>query len=90
MLWERRASDFRTHHTAASVVAGLAVTHPDLLVTVLPSKAWQASAGVVTLACVHTRGPVGTGFMTGAVVQVCKQKYRVEGGVETSNRFALS
>lgn len=73
MLWERRERDFRTHHAAASVATGLAVTLPDLQVTVNPGEAWQAGAGVAALARVHTRGPVGAGFVMGAVVQICKQ-----------------
>ena len=74
MLWERRERDFRTHQALASVVTGLAVTLPDLQVTVNPSEARQAGAGVTALACVHTRGPIGTGFVMGAVVQICEQK----------------
>lgn len=74
MLWERSERDFRTHQALASVVAGLAVTLPDLRVTVDPSEARQACAGVAALARVHARGPVGTGFVMGAVVQICKQR----------------
>lgn len=73
MLWERRERDFRTHQAVASVATGLAVTFPDLQVAVNPGEAWQAGAGVAALACVHTRGPVGAGFVVGAVVQICKQ-----------------
>lgn len=73
MLWERRERNFRTHQAVAFVTTGLAVTLPDLQVTVNPSEAWHAGAGVAALACVHTRGPVGTGFVMGAVVQICKQ-----------------
>lgn len=58
----------------ASVATGLAVTLPDLHVTVDPGEAWQAGAGVAALACVHTRGPVGTGFVVGAVVQILVTK----------------
>lgn len=58
----------------ASVVAGPAVTLPDLRVTVDPSEAWQAGAGVAALTCVHTSGPVGTGFVMGAVVQILVTK----------------
>lgn len=54
----------------ASVATGLAVTLPDLQVTVNPSKAWQTGAGVAALACVNARGPVGAGFVVGAVVQI--------------------
>lgn len=73
MLWERRERDFRTHQAVASVATGLAVTLPDLHVTVDPGEARQAGAGVAALACIHTRGPVGAGFVVGAVVQICKQ-----------------
>lgn len=72
MLWERRERAFRTHQTVASVATGLAVTLPDLQVTVNPGEARQTGAGVAALACVHTRGAVGTGFMVCAVVQICK------------------
>lgn len=58
----------------ASVATGLAVTLPDLHVTVNPGEAWQAGAGVAALACVHTRGPIGTGFVVGAVVQILVTK----------------
>lgn len=58
----------------ASIATGLAVTLPDLHVTVNPGEAWQAGAGVAALACVHTRGPVGTGFVVGAVVQILVTK----------------
>lgn len=54
----------------ASVATGLAVTLPDLHVTVDPGEARQAGAGVAALACIHTRGPVGAGFVVGAVVQI--------------------
>lgn len=70
MLWERRERDFRTHQAVASVVTGLAVTLPDLQVTVNPGEAWQAGTGVAALARVHARGPVGTGFVVRAVVQI--------------------
>lgn len=73
MLWERSERDFRTHQAVASVATGLAVTLPDLRVAVHPGEAWQAGAGVAPLACVQTRGPVGTGFVMGAVIQICKQ-----------------
>lgn len=72
-MWERRERDFRTHQAVASVATGVAVTLPDLQVTVDPGEAWQAGAGVAALACVHTRGPVAAGFVVGAVVQICKQ-----------------
>lgn len=58
----------------ATIATGLAVTLPDLQVTVNPGEAWQASAGVAALACVHARGPVGTGFMVGAIVQILVTK----------------
>lgn len=58
----------------ASVATGLAVTLPDLRVTVNPGEAWQAGAGVAALTRVHTRGPVGTGFVMGAVVQILVTK----------------
>lgn len=74
MLWERRERDFRTHQAVASVATGLAVTLPDLQVTVNPGEAWQTGAGVAALACVHARGPFGTRFVVRAVVQICKQK----------------
>lgn len=70
MLWERRERDFRTHHAVASIATGLAVTLPDLRVTVNPGETWQAGAGVAALTRVHTRGPIGTGFVMGAVVQI--------------------
>lgn len=73
MLWERRERDFRTHQAVASVVTGLAVTLPDLRVTVNPSEARQTGAGVAAVARVHTCGAVGTGFVMGAVVQIYKQ-----------------
>ena len=73
MLWERRERDFRTHQAVTSVATGLAVTLPDLQVTVDPGEARQAGAGVAALACVHTRGPIGTGLVVGAVVQIWKQ-----------------
>lgn len=57
-----------------SVATGLAVTLPDLQVTVDPGEARQAGAGVAALACVHTRGPVGTGLVVGAVVQILVTK----------------
>lgn len=72
MLWERRERAFRTHQTVASVATGLAVTLPDLRVTVNPGEARQTGAGVAALACVHTRGAVGTRFVVCAVVQICK------------------
>lgn len=56
----------------ASVATGLAVTLPDLGVTFRAGEARQTGTGVATLARVHTRGTVETGFMVGAVVQVCK------------------
>lgn len=73
MLWERRERDFRTHQAVASVATGLAVTLPDLRVAVNPGEAWQTGAGIAALACVHARGPVGTGLVVCAVVQICKQ-----------------
>lgn len=73
MLWERRERDFRTHQAVASVATGLAVTLPDLRVAVNPGEARQTGAGIAALACVHARGPVGTGFVVRAVVQICKQ-----------------
>lgn len=73
MLWERRERDFRTHQAVASVATGLAVTLPDLHVTVDPGEARQAGAGVAALARIHTSGPVSAGFVVGAVVQICKQ-----------------
>lgn len=72
MLWERRERAFRTHQTVASVATGLAVTLPDLQITVNPGEAQQTGTGVAALARVHTRGAVGTGFMMCAVVQICK------------------
>lgn len=51
-------------------MAGPAVTLPDLGVTVDPGEAWQAGAGVAALARVHARGPVGTGSVMRAVVQI--------------------
>jgi len=75
VLWERRERDFRTHQALASIATGLAVTLPDLQVTVNPVEARHAGAGVTALACVHTRGPVGTGLVVGAVVQICKTKW---------------
>lgn len=71
-MWERRERDFRTHQAAASVVTGPAVTLPDLQVTVDTSETRQAGAGVAALTCVHARGPVGTGFVMCAEVQICK------------------
>lgn len=61
-------------HAVASVATGLVVTLPDLRVAVYSSEAWQAGAGVAALACVHTRSPVGTGFVMGAVVQILVTK----------------
>lgn len=58
----------------ASIATGLAVTLPDLQVTVNPVEARHAGAGVTALACVHTRGPVGTGLVVGAVVQILVTK----------------
>lgn len=52
----------------ASIATGLAITLPDLQFTIDPSEAWQAGAGVAALACVKTRGPIGTGLVVGAVV----------------------
>lgn len=61
-------------HAMASVVAGPAVTLPDLGVAVDPGEAWQAGAGVAALARVHARGPVGTGSVMRAVIQVLVTK----------------
>lgn len=57
-------------HAMASVVAGPAVTLPDLGVTVDPGEARQAGAGVAALARVHARGAVGTGPVVRAVIQI--------------------
>lgn len=80
MLWERRERDFRTHQAVASVATGLAVTLPDLQVTVNPVEAGHAGAGEAALTRVHACGPVGTGFVMGAVVQIYKQT----GGIITN------
>ena len=72
MLWERSEGNFRTHQAAASVLTGLAVTLPDLRVTVDPSEAGQAGAGEAALARVHARGSIGAGPVVGAIVQVCR------------------
>lgn len=74
-MWERRQRDFRTHQAVASIATGLAITLPNLQVTVNPVEAGHAGAGVTALAGVHTRGAVGTGFVMGAVVQICKNKW---------------
>lgn len=80
MLWERRERAFRTHQAVASVATGLAVTLPDLRVTVNPGETRQTGTGVAALTCVHARGPVGTGLVMRAVVQICKQ-------TKTNQRF---
>lgn len=74
MLWERRERAFRTHQTVASVATRLAVTLPDLKVTVNPGEARRTGAGVAALARIHTRGTIGTRFVVCAVVQICKKK----------------
>lgn len=57
-------------HATASVVAGPAITLSDLGVTVDPSEARQAGAGVAALTRVHARGAVGTGPVVRAVIQI--------------------
>lgn len=69
-LWAHTPIAVLRVQAAASVVAGLVVTLSDLRVTVNPGEAWQAGAGVAALACVQTRGAVGTRFVMGAVVQI--------------------
>lgn len=73
-LWAHTPIAILRVQAVASVATGLAVTLPDLQVTVNPGEAWHAGAGVAALACVHTRGPVGTGLVVGAVVQILVTK----------------
>lgn len=54
----------------ASVPAGVAVALPHLQLTIDPSVAWHARAGVAALACVHARGSILTRLVVGAEVQI--------------------
>lgn len=56
--------------TAATILAGVAVTFVYLQLTVGASVAGSAGAGVAALAGVGAGGPVSTGLVVGAIVQV--------------------
>lgn len=73
-LWAHTPIAVLRVQAVASIATGLAVTLPDLQVTVNPGETWHAGAGVATLACVHARGPVCTGFVVGAVIQILVTK----------------
>lgn len=73
-LWAHAPITVLRVQAVASVVTGLAVTLPDLQVTVNPAEARHAGAGVAALTRVQTRGPVATGFVMGAVVQILVTK----------------
>lgn len=73
-VWTRTPIAVLRVQAVASIATGLAVTLPDLQVTVNPVEARHAGAGVTSLARIHTRGTVGTGFVMGAVVQILVTK----------------
>lgn len=56
--------------TASSVLAWIAVTDVDLLLTPVPSEAFLARTGVAALASVGAGGSVLAGFVVGAEVEV--------------------
>lgn len=73
-LWALTPIAILRVQAVASVATGLAVTLPDLQVTVNPVEAGHAGAGEAALTRVHACGPVGTGFVMGAVVQILVTK----------------